>query len=320
MQLGKLTYLKLSERWPHEERDFTPWLCEEENLNALAGELGLELQFERAEVPVGPYCADILAKDASGAVVVIENQFHKSNHDHLGKLLTYGATLGASVVIWIAEEFSEEHQKAVEWLNERTNDELALYAVQPELFRIDDSNPAVRFRVIGRPNQTVKNAATTARGELSEAQQLQLEFWTQFQNLLLERRIVASAQTPRPQYWFDVPLGRSNIHLSNILSTTDGKLGIRVYLNNRVADRALEQLMVERQALEAEIGSPLVWNPNPDNRDKIIALFRSIEPDNRAAWPEYLDWLANMTGRFRAAFSPRVRKLKLPAENVVRPN
>jgi hypothetical protein len=111
VKLGSLKYLKLNAVWPHEERDFTPWLAQQENLAALSKAVGLDLQLERIEVPVGPYFADILAKDASGGYAVIENQFNKTNHDHLGKLITYGATLRASFVIWIAETFSEEHQK-----------------------------------------------------------------------------------------------------------------------------------------------------------------------------------------------------------------
>jgi hypothetical protein len=115
VDLGLLKKLKASELWKHEEHEFTPWLASDENIARLADTLGLELQIEGIEVPVGPFCADILAKDTSGNFIIIENQFGKTDHDHLGKILTYGATLNATAVVWIAERFTDEHRKAIEW-------------------------------------------------------------------------------------------------------------------------------------------------------------------------------------------------------------
>jgi hypothetical protein len=265
-------------------------------------------------VAVGPYSADILAKDSKGGYVVIENQFNKTNHDHLGKLITYGATLGASVVIWIAERFTEEHQRAIEWLNEKTNDELALYAVQLKVFQIDNSKPAVEFYVVERPNELVKSASITkASADVSENRKLQLEFWAAFRSRLLEKKVVTSARPARPQYWYDIPLGRSHINLSNILNTTEGRMGVRVYIHNPIAAAALDQFMAQRDAIEKEIGSPLQWNPNPENRDKIISLSRPIDLDNRASWPEAIDWLVDKTAKFRSAFIMRAKNLQMPA-------
>jgi hypothetical protein len=305
IKLGLLKNLKLKSVWNHEERDFTPWLAEESHLSELSDAIGMDLQLERIEVPVGPYWADILAKDASGEYVVIENQFGKTNHDHLGKLLTYGATLGASAVVWIAEEFTEEHRKTVEWLNERTIDSLSLYAVQLEVLQIDDSPPAIRFNIV--------RAATAAKtsGSLTETQQMQFEFWTMFRDRLLERKVIPSAQTPRPQYWFDVALGRANIFLSNILDTSANRVGVRVYIGNRIADAALSQLEADKVEIENEIGEKLTWNPTPEKRDKIIGLFKNVDLSNRDLWPEYCEWLVTSVQKFRKAFAPRVKALKL---------
>lgn len=312
LKLGQLKNLTLKSVWSHEERDFTPWLAEESHMAALSEAIGMDLQLDRIEVPVGPYWADILAKDASGEYVVIENQFGKTNHDHLGKLLTYGATLGASTVVWIAEQFTEEHSKTIDWLNERTIESLSLFAVQLEVLQIDDSPPAIRFNVISQPNRVVRAAnAAKASGSLTEVQQMQFEFWTMFQKKLLERKIVPSAQTPRPQYWFDVALGRSNILISNILDTYASRIGVRVYIGNRIAAAALAQLEQDKQAIEYEIGEKLTWNPTPEKRDKIIGLFRKVDLSNRDAWPEYCDWLVDHVGTFRKVFMPRVKALKL---------
>ena len=311
ISLGQLKNLRLREIWSHEEREFTPWLASQENLSQLSTAIGMELQLERVEVPVGPYCADILARDASAGLVVIENQFGKTNHDHLGKLLTYGSVLGASAVVWIAEQFSEEHQKAVDWLNDRTTDDLSLYAVQLEVLQIDGSKPAIRFNVLSRPNEVVRAASVAkASGELSEAQQLQLEFWTQFRRRLLEKKVVMSAQTPRPQYWFDVALGRTNIFLSNICDTYASRIGVRVYLRNVVADAALAQLEPQRAAIEVEIGAKMQWNPTPEKKDKIISLTKQVDLEDRSRWPEYVDWLVDTVAKVWKAFAPRVRNLR----------
>lgn len=197
--LGQLKHLTLKSVWNHEEYDFTPWLAEEDHLAALSDVLKMDLQLDKIEVPVGPYFADILAKDASGKYVVIENQFGKTNHDHLGKLLTYGATLGASAVVWIAEEFTDEHRKTIDWLNEQTIESLSLYAVQLEVLQINDSPPAIRFNVISQPNEVVRGAIRTkSSGVLTDTQQMQLAFWTMFRERLLAQKVVPSAQTPPP--------------------------------------------------------------------------------------------------------------------------
>src|SRR5262249_12899682 len=274
--LGQMNRVRAADLWRHEEHEFTPWLATEDNIRRLADALGLELQVEGVEVPVGPFCADILAKDPSDNLVVIENQFGKTNHDHLGKILTYADTLGATGVVWIAERFTDEHRKAIEWLNEHTSEDLGLYAVEIELWKIDTSKPALRFNVLSQPTEIARDAMVIkTAGPITDTKKLQLEFWTRFRAQLLERRGVTSAQTPRPRYWFNISLGRSHIHLSCIANVSDGRIGVRVYIRNKIAGLALHQLEAKRTEIEAEIGEPLKWNPYPDKQDKIIVLDRT---------------------------------------------
>ena len=321
VDLGQMKKVRIRDIWKHEEHEFTPWLASEENFKRLADALGLELQVEGVEVPVGPFSADILAKDTSENFVIIENQFGKTDHDHLGKVLTYAATLDASAVVWIAERFTDEHRKAIEWLNDHTSEGLSLYAVELILWQIDNSKPALQFNVLSQPSEIVKQAiAVKSGGPMTETRKLQLEFWTMFRETLLNRKIVSSAQTPRPQYWFDVALGRSNIHLSNIANTFDHRIGVRVYIGNKIADMALPQLEAERSAIEKEIGEPLQWNPNPDNKDKIILLDRKADLDDRSKWPEYVSWLAEQVSKFKKAFEPRVKKLVLTLDDNDKPS
>jgi hypothetical protein len=312
-QLGALKRVFIRDVWKHEEGDFTPWLAQAENVAQLAAAIGIELEVTGVEVPVGPFSADILAKNSSGEFIIIENQFGKTDHDHLGKVLTYAATLNASAVVWIAERFTDEHRKAIEWLNDHTSNDLSLFAVELELWRIDDSRPAVQFNVLSEPSEIVRQAtAIRAAGPVSEARQLQGEFWAGFRELLLAKKIVVSAQAARPQYWFNVALGRAYIHLSNIASVADSRIGVRVYISNRVASEALPQLEAQKSEIESEIGSPLKWNPNPNAIDKVIVLDRGADLNDRTKWPEYFEWLCERVAQFKRAFEPRIKQLKYP--------
>jgi hypothetical protein len=314
-ELGQIRKVEVREVWRHEEQDFTPWLATEPNFALLSKALGREgeLSIEGVEVPVGPFSADILAKDTEGNFVVIENQFGKTNHDHLGKVLTYAATLNASAVVWIAERFTDEHRRAFEWLNDHTSEDLSLYAVELVLWRIDQSKPAVQFNVLSQPSDIVRKAtAVKSGGPITDAKKLQLEFWTLFREELLKKKIVTSAQSPRPQYWYNVALGRANIHLSNIANTDNGRIGVRVYIA-KAADVVLPQLEADRVAIEQEIGEPLRWNPNPENKNKIILLDRKVDLDDRSKWPEYIDWLADRVAKFKKAFEPRIKNLNFSA-------
>ncbi len=308
------TIMKVSVRdyWKNESEDFTPWLASDENIGLLGDALGLELEVENTEVAVGPYWADILARDVgSGEYIVIENQLTKTDHDHLGKLITYGSVLDAKIVVWLATNFTPEHQKALDWLNDNTSDDLSLYGVVAELWQIDDSRPALRFNVVCQPKEIVRQAKTARTSELTDAKKLQLEFWKEFKEKLLATKEVTSTRTPKPRYWFDIGLGRSGIHLSCTANTFDNKIGVRVYMRRNVADAALDQLLEEKEEIENEIGEALTWNPYPEKQDKIIVISKDADLWKKERWEEYLDWIVNMVIKLRRAFMPRVKKLDL---------
>jgi hypothetical protein len=315
LSFGKLQPLEIRTCWADEGRDFTPWLASPEGIRLLSESLGMELAVEGTEIPVGPYSADILARDlTSDAYVVIENQLEKTNHDHFGKALTYGAVLGATTVVWIARSFTEEHRKALEWLNELTKGSLMLYGIELQVWRIGNSEPAPRFEVVCSPNEIVRQAQQVRDlEEPSETQQLQLQFWKAVRSSLEAAGKFRTLQSPRPQYWFDVALGRSGIVLSLVANTFDKRVGVRVYLNGRVADQALAQLTLSKAEIEAEIGSHLNWNPNPNKKDKVISLQRDGDIAEKQQWDELVRWMTEYTIKFHQAFAPRVAKLVLSA-------
>jgi hypothetical protein len=316
-ELGSFTKLEVRSIWTNESADFTPWLAKPENLANLGVELGLELELESTEVSVGPYSADILAKDTGNdRYVVIDNQLEKTNHDHLGKAITYASALNASAVVWIASEFTDEHKRALDWLNENSTDDVGFYGVTVELWKIDDSKPAVRFNVVSYPADALRQAAKTkVSDEISETRKLQLDFWIRFRDAMAATGKMTSLRNPRPAYWYDMPLGRSNIHLSMTANTYENAIGVRVYMRAVVAERALGQLEPQKETIEAEIGSKLEWNPHPDKQDKIIVLKRKADLQNKSKWDEYIAWLVEHALKFRSAFSERVKQLDLTNES-----
>jgi hypothetical protein len=308
MDLGILKIITPRKKWNHEERDFTPWLAE--HIDELSKAVGIELEVENTEVACGPYSADILAKDTgTGKFVVIENQLEKTNHDHLGKAITYASVLDASTVIWIATDFTEEHKKALDWLNDHTNDEISFYGVQLELWQIDESKPALRFNIISKPNLAVRQAARSmAVDELSDRRKFQYDFWMKFRNKLDKTKKIPSLQTPRPQYWFDVSLGKSGINISNICNTDENSVGIRIYISNKIADTMLPYLESRKEEIENILGESLSWNPNPDTRDKIISLLHVTDFSKAGKVDEAMDWLIEKTIKFRDVFSKIIKQ------------
>jgi len=309
MELGTLKVVHPRQQWSSEAKDFTPWLAD--NISELGNAIGFELEVENIEVGAGPYSADILAKDiGTNKYVVIENQLQKTDHDHLGKSITYASVLDADTIIWIATVFTEEHKKSLDWLNDHTTDEISFYGVQVELWQIDESKAAVKFNVICRPNQAVRQATKTKTNEvLSDKRKFQYDFWCMFKDKLAKTRKIPSLQTPRAQYWFDISLGKSYINISDWCNTDENTVGVRVYIGNKIADEMLPFLMSKKDEIELAIGQTLVWNPNPHNRDKIIALQHTTDFKDEKKVNEAIDWLIDYTIRFREVFSKIIKQI-----------
>jgi hypothetical protein len=321
-KLGILRPVDPRAMWRDEAAHFTPWLAEPENIQRLGQAIGLELEVEHTEMAVGPFAADILARDsATGDYVIIENQLARTNHDHLGKAITYAAFLGASTIVWVAPAFTDEHRKALDWLNDNSVDTLSFFGIQVELWAIDESSPAVRFNVVSRPTELVRRATLQASGDLTPTRRIQLEWWTAFRDALVAAKALPSTQTPRPQYWYNIALGRTGYFLSATANVDDQRIGIRVYLMNRYAgDAALAQLMESRSEIERELGQPLVWNPNPEASDKVIVLQREADIRVKDRWAEYLQWMVQSTVSMRRVFAPRVRSLQVEAVSPASPS
>lgn len=310
--LGKLERIPLRKAWAHEAGEFTPWLAQPDNLNLLAEALGLdELEPVGTEHPVGDFKVDILCTD-NGGKVIIENQLEKTNHTHLGQILTYAAGVGARKVIWVAESFRTEHVAALEFLNQHTTDELDFFAVEIELWRIGDSPMAPSFNVVVKPNDWAKMGQQNAKAAatMTPTKQRQLKFWTDWSAWLQAKGSAFRPQKPLPQHWTNIALGRAGIHLAATVNSREGRVGMEVYIDHDNSKAMFKQLLAQKDAIESELKAKLDWQELPDGHACRILQVRPESPlENEVQWPTYFAWLEEAGLRMSDVFRPRVKAL-----------
>ena len=317
--LGKLTRVELREYWADEAREFTPWLAREENLQLLGETIGIDLELEDTEVSVGPFNADIVAKEVgTDENVIIENQLERTNHDHLGKLITYASGLNARAVVWVCRHVTSEHRKALDWLNDITNEAVAFFGLEIELWRIGDSGPAPKFNLVCQPNEWAKTVTPRrARRELTETKLLQLEYWTGLVEFAKKEGTFLSYRKPRPQHWFTLAVGRSRFTISLTVHKGLSRIGCELYIHHKTHSKeAFAQLAEEKHIIEAALGAKLDWQELPRKRDCRIAQFRSADIESIENWPELFAWHNERAEAFHKVFSPIVLELALEEEEL----
>lgn len=310
--LGKLQRINLREAWKHEAAEFTPWLAHPDNLALLADHLGLtDLEVVGVEQWVGDFKLDILCSDDSGQVI-IENQLEKTNHAHLGQILTYAAGVDAKKVIWVAESFRTEHVAALDFLNQHTTEELSFFAVEVELWRIGDSPLAPSFNVVVKPNDWAKTGRENAKAATTTTptKQRQLRFWTEWSAWLQTKSSSVRPQKPLPQHWTNIALGRSGIHLAATVNSRESRIGMEVYIDHANSKSMFKQLQEQQAAIEAALKVKLQWNELPDGHACRILHVRPESPlEDDAQWPTYFAWLEDAGARMATVFRPLVKAL-----------
>lgn len=312
--LGRLTPVALRDIWQSEAQDFTPWLAREDNLALLGEAIGIELELEAVERNVGPFRADILCKDtARDTWVLVENQLERTDHTHLGQLMTYAAGLDAVTIVWVAARVAEEHRAAIDWLNDKTDADMRFFAIEVELWRIGDSPAAPRFNIVSKPNDFSKSAHEGRRavetGELSDMRRLQLDYWNTVEARLgqeTEIRPVAG----QPQPWVTHGIGKTGVGLVMSTSSRDNVVRAEIYLTGTSAKNRFSVLRANREAIEAELGFPLDWRELPGGSDsRIASVLLNSDPSNKGDWDRQHNWLIGRMRDFDRVFRARVKAL-----------
>jgi len=308
-KLSKLNKLELRDVWGHEALDFTEWLAQTDNLDALSEEIGISIKLIKTEANVGRFNVDILAEEeASGRKIIIENQLEDTNHDHLGKIITYAAGYDAEIIIWIVRDFREEHKKAIDWLNEHTDEEVNLFLIKIELWQIETSNPAPKFEIIISPNEWAKAIKRSPAGdELSDTKVQQLDFWKKYKEYVRSKDKGIRLQSPRPQHWYDVSMGSSDAHIALTVNTREDLIGCEMYISRN--KELFNYLKNRKNEIEKAIGSKAEWVDAPvASRIKIKKSVTDVfEPEEQE---KYFSWLYDKTILFQKVFSKHIKQYK----------
>ncbi len=259
MKLGKLKEIDIRNVWAHEQYDFSKWLAGESNIQELGNVLNLSLTNVETEKFTGAFRCDILCQDEfTGKTVLIENQLEPSNHDHLGKIITYASGLDAAIVIWIVLSAREEHASAIRWLNQHTDENVQFFLLEIHAYVIEDSVPAPVFTIVEKPNdftRTVKNI--TQMGEAGSLKAMQREFWEQFNEVLTQRGEPFRKHSAPANYAYNVAAGLSGCHMTIELHKKKKYVEICLWIDN---DKALyDSLYEQREEIENKLGFALEW-------------------------------------------------------------
>ena len=308
--LGKINKVDLRKAWKSEAFDFTSWLVEPENLSLLSDEIGIDIKPIETEASVGRYNVDILAKEEnSERKIIIENQLESTNHDHLGKLVTYAAGYDASIVIWIVKDANEEHRQAIDWLNENTGENINFFLIKVELWQIGDSPYAPKFDIISKPNEWAKILKQSVeRGGITEVKTQQLEFWNNLKTYIESQKSTLKLTKPRPQHWYNIRVGSSHAYISLSLNSFDDAIRTELYIPN--SKEVFHFLEDKQKDIERELGLKLVWQELPGKKASRLKIEREGNIDHVDDWEDYHKWLTETAEKFMKVFSKRLKKFK----------
>lgn len=299
MNIGKLERIDdLRTIWKHEAHDFSVWLAEEENLELLGDTIGLDISLIKLEEKVGGFSADIYAdEENTGKKIIIENQLEDSNHDHLGKIITYASGTDASYVIWIVKRARDEHRRAIEWLNEHTTDDVNFFLLEIELWKIGNSEPAPKFNIVERPNNWAKEEKKSA-SQIPESNQKSLEFWTAFNDYAAQNKPFMkefSLRKASPQHWYDLSIGYSNMHIAMNLQFKKNTVDIGIYIPDDMT--AYQKLYNSKDEVENVLGENVIWHTATKASRFLIK--HEAPLDDVTKWGTIFDWLIEMAPKVK---------------------
>lgn len=312
--MAKIEIVPLRNAFPHEAHDFTRWLAE--NIDALTDRLGFTLTVLEREKQVGSFIVDLVCQDGEGDRVIIENQLERTNHDHLGKLLTYMVNLEAKTAIWVVSEARIEHERVIDWLNEVTGQEYSFYLVTLQAIRIDGSPYAPLFTLRAGPEESLRELGAAKKeieaGELTERHRLRYEFWEQLLERSKGRTHLGTTRSPSTDHWLAVNTGISGIVFNYLILKDAAAVDVYIDVNDREQNkRYFDSLYSQREQIEHEFGEALEWLRLDEKRaSRIVWRTDAGSLRQRDTWPVIQDQLIEHMIRLDDVFRRRLHQLK----------
>lgn len=268
--------------------------------------MGLDITVDETESSVGDFNVDILASETgTDRKIIIENQLEDTNHDHLGKLITYASGKSADVIIWVVKHAREEHKAAIEWLNAHTDDKIAFFLCEIKLYKIGNSEPAVKFEVIERPNDWAKEIKKVEHN--SPRHHKRLEYWTAFNDYAFQNADFAKQfkqRKPSTDHWMTLSIGSSACHLDITMIQKRSENGVELYISD---DKELyKQLFDKKDSIEKETGLMFDWQELPEKKASRIIVSNPADFDDASKWPEQFDWIMDTLIKMKKAFKKHI--------------
>jgi hypothetical protein len=303
-----LQEVNIRDLWKHEQYDFSVWLSQDENIELLNEKIGLSLVDINTEAYVGAYRCDIVAVDeTTGIKVIIENQLENSNHDHLGKIITYASGLDAKVIVWIVKEARDEHRSAIEWLNNNTSKDINFFLIELHAYKIGNSEPAPMFQIVEQPNDFIKESKNNKSAEtMNKSQSERVEFWTLFNDHAAERGKPFNIHKATTDHWYNIAIGTSQVCISVTLVNKDSYIGVELYIADNKA--LFDKLYEERDTIQKELRFELDWQRLDNSKaSRILHKINGLNFDDHSNYDKLIEEAIDKVIAMREVFKKRLK-------------
>lgn len=297
--LGRVSFLPVRQVWPEEASSFTPWLLENEQ--HLADLLGIDLTLTANEHRVGNFSLDLIGTNLTdGSTLIVENQLARTDHSHLGQLLTYAGGLEPSTVVWIATEFRDEHRAALDWLNQVTDDRTHFFGVVVKAIQIDDSAAAPWLELVVQPNEWTELTRRAAEShEASEAKDRYQRFWQGFLNRHQPSFDFLANKRPVGHQYLTIPTGIGGITIGMNIQRNRIYVDLYFYGDPDRNLARLKSLEAHRELVEDIFGDALSWEELENRRACRVGFYGEGSIMDEESWVKSQDWLVDVAGRFK---------------------
>lgn len=312
--IGTLEVINIRKVFPHEALHFTKWL--EEHIDALAERLKIKLIVEERESATGDFSLDLLCSDGDGKPVIIENQLEKTDHDHLGKLLTYLVNQNASTAIWITTEPRQEHHNVIDWLNEFTPCGISFYLVKVEAVRIGASPFAPLFSILAGPDKQAKEIGERKK-EWADRHFMREEFWISLLTRAKSKTQIFSAISPGKESWISTGAGKSGVSFNFLINKDWAAVELYIDYDKNPSEQnknkiIFDKLKSQMEQIELEVGGALEWDRLDEKRaSRIRKKIDSGGLKTKDKWLEIQDAMIDTMINFEKTLRPRISNIRV---------